>query len=83
MTLHKMQVESYPKFSLGIPAAPVTSDKILIFLVLLKNIDVASDYTHRLISTCVSASDIPQANSNPGMDASSDSTVPLDELFPF
>jgi len=44
---HKIQVESYPKSSSGIPEASVTDDKILNFLVLLNNLDVALDYTRR------------------------------------
>jgi len=79
-----MQVESYPKSSSGIPEASVTDDKILNFLVLLSNLGVASDYTHRLISTFVNASsDIPWADGNSGMDASSGSAIPLEELFHF
>jgi len=78
MIQHKMQVESYPKSSSGIPGAPVTDDNIL------SNLDVASDYTHRLISTFVNASSvIIRTGSNPGMDASSDSAVPVEELFHF
>jgi len=84
MIQRKMQVESYPKSSSGIPGAPVPDDKILGFLVLLNNLDVASDYTHRLISAFVNASSgIPRADNNLGMDASSDNAIPLEELFPF
>ena len=79
----KMQAESYPKSS-GIPGALVADDKTLNFLVLLNNLNVASDYTHHLISTFVNASsDILQADRNAGMDINSDSAVPLDELFLF
>ncbi|CUS11512.1 unnamed protein product [Tuber aestivum] len=84
MIQRKMQVESYPKSPSGIPGAPVPDDKILGFLVLLNNLDVASDYTHRLIGTFANASlSVPGAESNPGMEANSDNAVPLEELFPF
>ncbi|PWW74812.1 COG4-domain-containing protein [Tuber magnatum] len=84
MIQRKMQVESYPKSSSGIPGAPVPDDKILGFLVLLNNLDVASDYTHRLTGTFANASsNIPGADGKPGMDAGSDKAVPLEELFPF
>ncbi|RPB00043.1 COG4-domain-containing protein [Choiromyces venosus 120613-1] len=84
MIQRKMQVESYPKASSGIPGAPVPDDKILGFLVLLNNLDVASDYTHRIISAFVNASSsIPGAGNNPGLDASGSTAIPLEELFPF
>jgi len=84
MIQHKIQVESYGKSSSGIRGGPVTDDKILNFLTLLNNQDVALDYTHQLISTFVNASsDIPRADRDPGMDASSDSAVLLEDLYPF
>ena len=56
----KMQAESYPKSSSGIPGALVADDKTLNFLVLLNNLNVASAYNHHLIRTFVSpSSDIP------------------------
>ena len=48
-----MQVESCLKSSAGTPGTLVTDDKILNFLVLLSNLGVASDHTHRLISPFV------------------------------
>ena len=79
----KIQVESYPKSSSGIPRAAVTGDDVLNFLVLLDNLDVASVYTYHLISTFINASSvIIREDRNPRMGAGSDSAVPLEELFP-
>ncbi|CAZ84937.1 unnamed protein product [Tuber melanosporum] len=84
MIQRKMQVECYPKSSSGIPGAPVPDDKILGFLVLLNNLDVASDYTHRLIGTFANASsNIPGVDNNLRVDASNHTVAPLEELFPF
>lgn len=82
MIQRKMQVESYPKAPSGVPGALVPDDKILSFLVLINNLDVASDYTHRIISGLVNASPaIPGADKS--VVDSNSGNVPLEELFPF
>lgn len=69
-----MQVESYPKASSGIPGAVPPDDKIISFLVLINNLDIAIEYTNRIITSFTSASAaLPDSTSG----------VALEELFPF
>ncbi|KAK8206271.1 COG4 transport protein-domain-containing protein [Phyllosticta capitalensis] len=67
MIQRKLRDDVYPKAAIqgGMPP----EDKIIAFLVLLNNLDVASDYIKRIVSSHVSTS--------------SSHHSPLDDLFPF
>lgn len=67
-----MQVESYPKASSGAPGALPPDEKVVSFLVLINNLDVASEYNSRIIGGFLGAA---TADGSGG--------VPLGELFPF
>lgn len=73
MIQRKMQVESYPKATSGAPGALPPDEKIVSFLILINNLDVASEYNSRIISGFLgtTASD------------SSAGGIALEEQFPF
>ena len=72
MTQRKMRDESYPKpvIAGGLPP----EDKVIAFLVLINNLDVANDYIKRIVHQQL---DTP---SQPGQEAAK---TPLQNLFPF
>ncbi|KAI9712320.1 MAG: hypothetical protein M1820_001533 [Bogoriella megaspora] len=78
MTQRKMQYESYPKAA--IQGALPPEDKILQFLVLINNLDVATDYIKRIIRTHIGFSNADTSTN--GAPSPSDSRK-LAELFPF
>lgn len=67
-----MQVESYPKAASGVPGALPPDEKIVSFLVLINNLDIASEYHSRIIGGFLGAA---TADGSGG--------VALEELFPF
>ena len=69
MVQRKMRDESYPKAAIqgALPPEAV----IISFLVLMNNLDVATDYVHRIVKTC------------PGAQQQSDEPSGLAETFPF
>jgi hypothetical protein len=76
MIQRKMRDEYYPKAVIqgGLPP----EDKVIAFLVLMNNLDIANDYIKRIVET--------QVNSGPqdsGSDPSSGSAASLHDLFPF
>lgn len=73
MIQRKMRDESYPKAA--IQGALPPESIIISFLVLINNLDVATDYVRRIIRTCVGQ---PAANGTP---APQDS--PMADSFPF
>ncbi|KAH0565777.1 hypothetical protein GP486_000822 [Trichoglossum hirsutum] len=76
MIQRKMRDECYPKAA--VQGAPPPEDKIVAFLVLINNLDVATDYTRRIVqSRLESASSAGPTNEEGGP------SVPLAELFPF
>ncbi|KAI9673931.1 MAG: hypothetical protein M1817_002137 [Caeruleum heppii] len=77
MCQRKMRDESYPKPVVqgGLPP----EDKIIAFLVLINNLDVANDYLKGIVRSRVETH--PDANQNET--PSSSSSSPLTDLFPF
>lgn len=71
---HKMKDESYPKPVIqgGLPP----EDKVIAFLVLMNNLDIANDYIKRIIETQLGR------QARPSPDAPSPAS-PLQDLFPF
>lgn len=67
-----MQVESYPKAASGAPGALPPDEKIVSFLVLINNLDIASEYNSRIIDGFLGAT---TADGSGG--------VALEELFSF
>ncbi|KAI9880019.1 MAG: hypothetical protein M1830_005938 [Pleopsidium flavum] len=76
MIQRKMRDETYPKAA--IQGALPPEHTIVAFLVLLNNLDVATDYTKRIVRTQVDSSSnpTPTKSDNP-------SSTPLTDLFPF
>ncbi|KAF2263945.1 golgi transport complex subunit Cog4 [Lojkania enalia] len=76
MIQRKMRDESYPKPLIqgGLPP----EDKVIAFLVLINNLDVANDYIRRIIETQLGTPTQPSTN---GEDTSP--TSPFHDLFPF
>lgn len=72
MIQRKMQVESYPKAASNAPGALPPDEKIVSFLVLINNLDIASEYNSRIISGFLG---VATADGSGG--------VALEELFPF
>jgi hypothetical protein len=70
MIQRKMRDESYPRSTSGVPGAPPPDERVISFLVLINNLDTASDYTHRIIDSFIATS------GNTGMQD-------LRDLFPF
>ncbi|KAI9833098.1 MAG: hypothetical protein M1826_000465 [Phylliscum demangeonii] len=87
MIQRKMRDESYPKAAA--PGAAPPEDKILAFLVLINNLDMATEYLGRIIhSRAAYASGSrpasgPEADDDPARLGSSSGNQALDELFPF
>ncbi len=77
MIQRKMRDESYPKAA--VPGALPPEHVIVTFLVLLNNLDVATDYTKRIVRSQVD----PNSNSKPSTTDSNQSATPLNDLFPF
>lgn len=76
MTQRKMRDESYPKATIqGVPPAEQT---IIAFLVLLNNLDVATDYVKRIVQTRLEAT----AGARTTNDSGSTSFGSLTALFP-
>ncbi len=75
MIQRKMRDESYPKAA--VQGALPPEHTIVTFLVLLNNLDIATDYTKRIVSTQV-ATKPPTANAEPPP-----SSTPSTDLFPF
>jgi len=74
MIQRKMRDESYPKGA--VQGALPPEDKIIAFLVLLNNLDVATDYTKRIVQSRIdSSSSEPMSGDSP--------STPLTDLFPF
>ncbi|KAI9800135.1 MAG: hypothetical protein M1833_003462 [Piccolia ochrophora] len=76
MIQRKLRDESYPKPV--VPGGMPPEDKIVAFLVLLNNLDVATDYIKRIVQGRIEAG----TASNPGTDDDGAPT-PLSDLFPF
>ncbi|KAH0537875.1 hypothetical protein FGG08_005427 [Glutinoglossum americanum] len=76
MIQRKMRDESYPKSA--VQGAPPPEDKVVAFLVLINNLDVATDYTKRIVQSRLE----PASFSGPANGEEGPST-PLEELFPF
>ncbi|KAI9701791.1 MAG: hypothetical protein M1836_001135 [Candelina mexicana] len=76
MIQRKLRDESYPKPVIqgGLPP----EDKIIAFLVLVNNLDVATDYIKRIISTRVDSS-----TTTPSLDTDEGPSAPITDLFPF
>jgi conserved oligomeric Golgi complex subunit 4 len=72
MIQRKMRDESYPKAA--IQGAPPPDDKVLSFLVLINNLDIAADYTKRIVEGRVETA--PQEGHN-------EAISPIADLFPF
>ncbi|KAF8245857.1 COG4-domain-containing protein, partial [Wilcoxina mikolae CBS 423.85] len=70
MIQRKMRDESYPRSTSGVTGAPPPDEKVVSFLILINNLDTASDYIHRIINSFIIAS------GNTGMQD-------LRDLFPF
>ncbi len=75
MVQRKMRDESYPKAA--IQGALPPEDKIIAFLVLINNLDVATDYIKRIVSTNLNHQRPASANGDHS------STPTLNDLFPF
>lgn len=73
MIQRKMRDESYPKAA--IQGALPPENLIVSFLVLLNNLDMATDYVRRIVRTCL-------GRSNPAAKQNSDGS-PLGDAFPF
>lgn len=75
MIQRKMRDESYPKPVIqgGLPP----EDKVIAFLVLINNLDIATDYIKRIVETQVGT------QKKVASDESSNSNAPLNDLFPF
>lgn len=73
MIQRKMRDESYPKAA--IQGALPPENLIVSFLVLLNNLDMATDYVRRIVRTCL-------GQSNPAAKQNSDGS-PLADAFPF
>ena len=75
MIQRKMRDESYPKPVIqgGLPP----EDKVIAFLVLINNLDIATDYIKRIVETQVGM------QKKAAGDESSNSNAPLNDLFPF
>jgi hypothetical protein len=76
MIQRKMRDESYPKAA--VQGAPPPEDKIIAFLVLINNLDVATDYTKRIVQSRLE----PASSTGPTSEEDGPS-IPLAELFPF
>ncbi|KAK4997566.1 Golgi transport complex subunit 4 [Elasticomyces elasticus] len=76
MVQRKMRDESYPKAA--IQGALPPEGLIVAFLVLINNLDVASDYVRRIVQTSTGSN---RASTQNGQNGST--TTPLVELFPF
>ncbi|KAI9751882.1 MAG: hypothetical protein M1835_001162, partial [Candelina submexicana] len=76
MIQRKLRDESYPKPVIqgGLPP----EDKIIAFLVLVNNLDVATDYIKRIVSTRVDSS-----TATPSLNTDEGPSAPLTDLFPF
>lgn len=74
MIQRKMRDESYPKAT--VQGAPPPDDKVLAFLVLINNLDVATDYIRRIVE-----SQLPEEHAHHS-DSGSSSSRSLDDLFP-
>jgi hypothetical protein len=74
MIQRKMRDESYPKAA--IQGALPPENLIISFLVLLNNLDMATDYVRRIVRTCLGQ---PPTTTNPQTPARS----PLADAFPF
>lgn len=74
MIQRKMRDESYPKAA--VPGALPPEHVIVTFLVLLNNLDVATDYTKRIVRTQID-------NKPPTANDGSLPSTPLTDLFPF
>jgi len=72
MIQRKMRDESYPKPVIqgGLPP----EDKVIAFLVLINNLDIANDYVKRIVR---------QQLGSQGQDGGEDTKSPLHDLFPF
>ncbi|KAF2807983.1 COG4-domain-containing protein [Mytilinidion resinicola] len=75
MIQRKMRDESYPKAV--IQGALPPEDKVIAFLILANNVDIATDYIKRIVDQQVGPRQGPIDN------ASEKSSSPLDDLFPF
>ena len=75
MIQRKMRDESYPKPVIqgGLPP----EDKVIAFLILINNLDIATDYIKRIVETQVGT------QKKVAGDESSNSNAPLNDLFPF
>jgi len=76
MIQRKMRDETYPKAA--IPGALPPEHTIVAFLVLLNNLDVATDYTKRIVRTQVDSS-----SKSTSVDSDNPSSTSLTDLFPF
>ncbi|KAI9762184.1 MAG: hypothetical protein M1840_001455 [Geoglossum simile] len=76
MIQRKMRDESYPKGA--VQGAPPPEDKVVAFLVLINNLDVATDYTKRIVQGRLELA--PSSGPTHEEDGPS---APLTELFPF
>ncbi|KAI9720651.1 MAG: hypothetical protein M1812_002831 [Candelaria pacifica] len=76
MIQRKLRDESYPKPVIqgGLPP----EDKIIAFLVLINNLDIATDYIKRIVSTRVDTS-----TTTASLDTEEGPSAPLTDLFPF
>jgi hypothetical protein len=74
MIQRKMKDESYPKPVIqgGLPP----EDKVIAFLVLINNLDIANDYIKRIIETQLGPNPQPTTDTTP-------QKSPLQDLFPF
>ncbi|KAI9761667.1 MAG: High affinity Ca2+/Mn2+ P-type ATPase-like protein [Chaenotheca gracillima] len=78
MIQRKMRDESYPKAA--IQGAPPPEDKVVAFCLLLNNLDVATDYIKRIISSQLDRERSADEEANPG---NSSGNASLTDLFPF
>ncbi|KAI9843828.1 MAG: hypothetical protein M1837_006089 [Sclerophora amabilis] len=75
MIQRKMRDESYPKAA--IQGAPPPEDKVVAFCLLLNNLDIATDYMKRIVSSNTGSGPAPDGTANANTKSS------LTDLFPF
>lgn len=73
MIQRKMQTESYPKGATA--SSPPPDAKVISFLVLINNLDIATEYNTRIITSFATATSAPVPGTT--------SSVALEEIFPF
>ncbi|KAI9812033.1 MAG: hypothetical protein M1827_004925 [Pycnora praestabilis] len=81
MIQRKLRDESYPKGA--VQGALPPEDKIVTFLILLNNLDVATDYIKRIVSSHIDTTSTTSAPLSMMNEESNSPSTPLISLFPF